>query len=55
MSLREETKEIQELLGEYCRTGEDLELPGLTMGNKDSRGKAKCRKKIKLEIIMLRR
>jgi hypothetical protein len=32
MSLREETNEIQELLGEYCRTGEVQELPGLTPG-----------------------
>jgi len=32
MNLREETKEIQELLGEYCRTGEEKELPGVTPG-----------------------
>jgi hypothetical protein len=32
MSLREETREIQELLGEYCRTGEEQELPGITPG-----------------------
>ena len=32
MSLREETKEIQERLGEYCRTGKEPELPGLTPG-----------------------
>ena len=32
MSLREETKQIQEMLGEYCRTGEEQELPGVTPG-----------------------
>ncbi len=32
MNLREETKEIQELLGEYCRTGQEQELPGVTPG-----------------------
>ncbi len=32
MSLREETIQIQELLGEYCRTGEEQELPGVTPG-----------------------
>jgi len=32
MSLRKETREIQELLGEYCRTGEERELPGVTPG-----------------------
>ena len=32
MSLRKETREIQELLGEYCRTGEERQLPGVTPG-----------------------
>ena len=32
MHLRKETIEIQEQLGEYCRTGQELELPGLTPG-----------------------
>ncbi len=32
MSLRKETREIQELLGEYCRTGEERALPGVTPG-----------------------
>lgn len=32
MSLREETRDIQEGLGEYCRTGEEPNLPGITPG-----------------------
>jgi len=32
MSLHKETKEIQEGLGEYCRTGKDPDLPGITPG-----------------------
>ncbi len=32
MNLREDTIRIQEQLGEYCRTGEDQELPGVTPG-----------------------
>jgi hypothetical protein len=32
MHLREETIRIQEQLGEYCRTGMEQELPGLTPG-----------------------
>ena len=32
MHLRKETIAIQEELGEYCRTGEERELPGITPG-----------------------
>ena len=32
MKLREETAKIQDLLGEYCRTGEETEIPGVTPG-----------------------
>jgi hypothetical protein len=32
MSLRKETREIQELLGEYCRNGVEPDLPGVTPG-----------------------
>ncbi len=32
MNLREETIRIQEQLGEYCRTGEEQKLPGVTPG-----------------------
>ena len=32
MNLHEETIRIQEQLGEYCRTGEEQELPGVTPG-----------------------
>ncbi len=32
MHLRKETIAIQEQLGEYCRTGEERELPGITPG-----------------------
>lgn len=32
MHLRKETIRIQEQLGEYCRTGEPTELPGITPG-----------------------
>ena len=32
MNLREETIKIQEQLGEYCRTGEEPVLPGVTPG-----------------------
>lgn len=32
MSLREETREIQEKLGEYCRSGEEPDLPGISPG-----------------------
>jgi len=32
MSLREDTARIQDLLGDYCRTGEVEEIPGLTHG-----------------------
>ena len=32
MRLLEETARIQDLLGEYCRTGEEAEIPGVTPG-----------------------
>ena len=32
MKLRSETAEIQELLGQYCKTGEKVNIPGITEG-----------------------
>jgi len=32
MKLRNETAEIQELLGTYCKTGVEVEIPGITEG-----------------------
>lgn len=32
MKLRSETAEIQELLGKYCKTGEEVVIPGITEG-----------------------
>ncbi|MEN8229617.1 MAG: DNA-binding domain-containing protein [Bacteroidota bacterium] len=32
MHLREETAKIQELFGEYCRSGKETEIPGVTPG-----------------------
>lgn len=32
MNLQEDTARIQNLLGEYCRTGEEQEIPGVTPG-----------------------
>ncbi len=32
MKLRSETAEIQELLGKYCKTGVEVEIPGITEG-----------------------
>ncbi len=32
MKLRNDTAQIQELLGFYCKTGEDVKLPGITEG-----------------------
>lgn len=32
MKLHEDTARIQDLLGEYCRTGEETEIPGVTPG-----------------------
>jgi len=32
MKLRNETAEIQELLGNYCKTGVEVEIPGITEG-----------------------
>lgn len=32
MQLRSETAEIQELLGQYCKTGKEVNLPGITEG-----------------------
>lgn len=32
MKLRTETAEIQNLLGEYCKTGKEVDLPGVTEG-----------------------